>query len=52
MLVLIGGKEVNSFVKHVGKVQAEDMYVQALEMMKAGITGQTNQSMACFKLMR
>ena len=46
MLVFIGDKEINMFVKHVGKVQVEDSYFQVVEKVKAGIINQNNQSMA------
>ena len=45
MLVLIGGKEIDSLIKHIGKVVELDSYEQAVEKVKAGITAQTNQSM-------
>ena len=51
MLVLIGGKEIDSLFKHVGKVVQGDSYEQALDKVKEGISKQTNQSMARFKLM-
>ena len=52
MLVLIGGKEIDSLFKHVGKVLQGDSYDQAINKVKEGISKQTNQSMARFKLMR
>ena len=51
MLVLIGGKEIDSLFKHVGKVLQGDSYDQAIHKVKDGISKQTNQSMARFKLM-
>ena len=52
MLVLIGGKEIDSLFKHVGKVVQEDSYDQVINKVKEGMAQQTNQSMARFKLMQ
>ena len=52
MLILIGGKEVDNVFKHVGMVVKEDTFQQAIKKIKDGISKQTNQSMARFKLMR
>ena len=50
MLVLIGGKEMDSLMKNMGKVVEADMYTQDVNKVRTGITAQTNQSMARFKL--
>ena len=52
MLVLIGGKEVDKLLKHVGLVTDTDTYDAAVQKVKEGLTKQTNQCMARFKLMR
>ena len=52
MLILMGGKEVDTLFKHVGMVVKEDTFQQAIKKIKDGISKQTNQSMARFKLMR
>ena len=51
-LTLIGGREMDSLMKHVGKVLVEDSYDEAIAKVRRGITAQTNQCMARFKLMR
>ena len=51
MLILIGGKEVDTLFKHVGMVVKEDTFQQAIKKIKDGFSKQTNQSMARFKLM-
>ena len=51
MLVLIGGKEVDKLLKHVGLVKDTDMYDAAVQKVKEDLTRQTNQCMAQFKLM-
>ena len=43
---------MDSLFRHVGKVTGWDTYNQAVQKVKEGITAQTNQSMACYKLMR
>ena len=52
MVTLIGGKEMDSLFRHVGKVTEADNYERAVWKVKEGITAKTNQSMACYKLMR
>ena len=45
MLVLIGENEMDSLIKHVGKIVKADSYKQVVEKVKGGITAQTNQIM-------
>ena len=52
MITLIGGKEMDSLFKHVGKVVEGDKYEEAVEKVRQGITASTNQAMARFRLMR
>ena len=49
MMRLIGGKEKK---KHTGLVGDPDSYQNAIKKVRDGITAQTNQSMARYKLMR
>ena len=50
MLQLGGGPDMTYLYEHVGKVVDEDTYEMALEKIRAGITGQTNDAMMKFKL--
>ena len=50
ILQAVGGPDIVFLCKFVGKVHADLMYEVALESIKAGITGQTNQAMGRFKL--
>ena len=52
MLTLVGGREMDILYKHVGKVEEADSYEQAIQKIRTGITDQTNQCMARYKLMR
>ena len=52
MMTLIGGKEMDGLFKHTGMVVEADSYKNAIKKVRDGITAQTNQSMARFKLMR
>ena len=52
MVTLIGGKEMDSLFRHVGKVTEWDTYDQAVQKVKKGIIAQTNQSISHYKLMR
>ena len=52
MVTLKGGKEMDSLFRNVGKATKADNYKQAVQKVKEGITAQTNQSMAQYKLMR
>ena len=42
MLALIGGKEMDGLIKHMGKVTDDDTYQQAINKIKTGIMAQTN----------
>ena len=50
MMKLIGGKEMDGLFKHTGLVGDADTYKNAIKKVRVGITAQTNQSMARFKL--
>ena len=50
MLTLIGGREIDSLYKHVGKVEEGNSYEQAIQKIRTGITDQNNQCMARYKL--
>ena len=50
LLKTVGGPDMVFLFDYVGKVQADATYEVALEAIKAGITGQTNQAMSRFKL--
>ena len=52
MMTLIGGKEMDGLFKHTGMVVEGDSYKNAVKKVRDGITAQTNQAMARFKLMR
>ena len=52
MMTLIGGKKMDALFKHTGLVGDADTYKNAIKKVRDGITAQTNQSMARFKLMR
>ena len=52
MITLIGGKEMDELFKHTGRVSEANTYEEAITKVKDGITAQTNQSMARFKMMR
>ena len=52
MLILMGGKEVETLFKHVGMVAKEDTFQQAIKKIKDAISKETNQTMARFKLTR
>ena len=52
MMTLIGGKEMDGLFKHTGIVVEADTYEASIIKVRTGISAQTNQSMARFKLMR
>ena len=52
MMTLIGGKEMDRLFKHTGLVAVGDTYTAAIAKVRTGISAQTNQAMARFKLMR
>ena len=52
MMTLIGGKEMDGLFKHTGLVLVGDTYTAAIVKVRQGISAQTNQAMARFKLMR
>ena len=52
MMTLIGGKEMDRLFKHTGIVAVDDTYMAAIAKVRTGISAQTNQAMARFKLMR
>ena len=51
MMNLIGGKEIDRLFKHTGLVLVGDTYTAAIVKVRQGISAQTNQAMARFKLM-
>ena len=52
MLILMGGKEVDTLFKHVGMVVKEDTFQQAIKKIKDGISKQTNQQCDNVKLQK
>ena len=49
-LRLMGGEEMKMLFEHVGKVEEDDTFADALTKIESGIKKQTNQSTARFKL--
>ena len=52
MMTFIGGKEIDRLFKHTGIVAVDDTYTAAIAKVRTGISAQTSQAMARFKLMR
>jgi hypothetical protein len=50
MLQLVGGEEMMTLFEHTGMVEDGDSYTAAVDKIREGIKGQTNQASARFKL--
>ena len=50
LVVILGGDEMDKLFKHVGGVEEQDTYVQAMHKVEKGIKALTNQATARFKL--